>query len=65
MEFHIRKYRELRGMTYEQLSKVSGVAKSYIQKLENDNENVNPSARILCKLSKALQVPIEKLFDCD
>lgn len=44
MEFYIRKYRELRGMTYEQLSKASGVAKSYIQKLENNNENVNPSA---------------------
>lgn len=64
MKFNIKELREKRGLSYEQLAQKSGVAKSYIQKIES-NANVNPSARILCKLAKALDVEVEKLFRCD
>ena len=65
MKFYIRELRERRGFSYDRLSKESGIARSYIQRLESNDDNVNPSARVLCKLAKALDVPIERLFDCD
>lgn len=65
MKFNIRELREKRGFSYEQLSQKSGVAKSYIQRLESNDDNVNPSARVLCRLAKALDVAVEKLFKCD
>ena len=45
--------------------KKSGVARSYIQRIESNDDKVNPSARVLCKLAKALDVAVEKLFECD
>lgn len=65
MKFNVRELREMRGFSYEQLAQKSGVAKSYIQRLESNGDDVNPSVRVLCKLAKALDVEIEKLFRCD
>ena len=64
MKFYIRELRERRGLSYEQLAEKSGVASSYIQRIES-NDDVNPSARVLCKLAKALDVAVEMLFECD
>lgn len=64
MKFYIRELRERRGLSYEQLAEKSGVARSYIQRIES-NDDVNPSARVLCKLAKALDVAVEMLFECD
>lgn len=64
MKFYIRELRERRGLSYEQLAEKSGVARSYIQRIES-NDDVNPSARVLCKLAKALDVTVEMLFECD
>lgn len=47
----------------EQLSEQSGVAKSYIQKIEADCSS--PSIAVMCRLAKALQVPIYDLFSCE
>lgn len=64
MKFNLRKLREMRGMSYDQLAQKSGVARSYIQRIESD-DNVNPSARVLCSLAKALDIKVEMLFECD
>ena len=64
MKFNLRKLREMRGMSYEQLAQKSGVARSYIQRLES-NDDANPSVRVLCKLAQALDVAVEMLFECD
>lgn len=64
MKFNVKKVREMRGLTYEELAQKSGVARSYIQRIEYD-DNVNPSARVLCKLAAALDVPVEMIFECD
>lgn len=64
MKFKLKELREIRRMSYEQLSQKSGVARSYIQRIESD-DNVNPSARVLCNLAKALDVKVEMLFECD
>lgn len=64
MRFNVKEVREMRGLSYEQLAQKSGVARSYIQRIESD-DSVNPSARVLCKLAIALDVPVEMIFDCD
>lgn len=64
MRFNVKEVREMRGLSYEQLAQKSGVARSYIQRIESD-DSVNPSARVLCKLATALDVPVEMIFDCD
>ena len=65
MKFKLKELREMRGMSYEQLAQKSGVARSYIQRIESNDNSVNPSVRILCKLAKALDVAVEMLFECD
>ncbi len=65
MKFKLKELREMRRMSYEQLAQKSGVARSYIQRIESNDDKVNPSARVLCKLAKALDVAVEKLFECD
>ena len=65
MKFYVRELREMRGFSYEQLAQKSGVARSYIQRLESNDDNINPSARVLCKLAMALDVTVEMLFKCD
>ena len=64
MKYNIRELRERRGFSYEQLAQKSGVAKSYIQRIES-NDDANPSVRVLCKLAQALDVAVEMLFECD
>ncbi len=64
MRFNVKEVREMRGLSYEQLAQKSGVARSYIQRLESD-DSVNPSVNVLCKLATALDVPVEMLFTCE
>lgn len=50
-------------MSIRALAEKSGVAKSYIEKIEVGE--VNPALDIMCKLAKALDVPVCSLFDCE
>lgn len=50
-------------MSIRMLAEKSGVAKSYIEKIEANE--ANPTVEILCKLAKALDVPVCSLFDCE
>lgn len=63
MKLHVYEKRTEAGLSLQELSEKSGVAKSYLQRLEEDS--ANPSIEILCKLSKALGVPVESLFSCE
>ena len=56
----IKKYREEKKITKSTLSKLIGVAPSYITRLEN-GEKKNPSTDIKLKISKALDIPISEL----
>lgn len=62
MKLYVAEARNKRRMSLQELSDKSGVAKSYIQKLEEGN--ANPSICVLCKIAKALNVPVETLFSC-
>lgn len=59
--FVIKDVRKNKNISLHELSKRSGISKSYLADLEN-NEKSNPSFRTMVKISLALKVKIEKLF---
>ena len=58
--FFIREIREKKGLSQEQLSKLSGVSASHIGYIENGERE--PTVSVLCRLAKALDVSILELF---
>ncbi len=59
----IRKIRNQRGYTLEQLGKLSGLSKGLLSKIENCQ--VSPPIATLSKISSSLNVPIGIFFDAD
>lgn len=62
----IKKLRINKGVSLNQMEKEIGLSKSYLSKLEN-NENINLSMYSMSKLTKYFKIPIEKFegfFDC-
>src|SRR5688572_20852076 len=57
---NIRQLREARGMTQEQMAKVSGVPRPTWANLESGA--ANPTLAVLVKVANALQVPLEELI---
>ena len=57
----IKEIRKNSGITQEQLSEYAGITPNYISLLENGRKRA--SIETLDKISKALKVPISKLFD--
>ncbi len=62
MKIYLGKIRREKGISTRKLAVLSGVARSYIIKLEAGR--ANPTMDILCKLSNALEVNVHSLFDC-
>ena len=58
----IRKLRETRGWTQEQLAKKARVSQSYLSLLESGERGQAPSVRIALRLARALDVEVEKLL---
>ena len=61
MENNIQYYRWKKGWSQEQLAKKSGVSRSTICKLENQQIR-NPALEMAFKLADALEVDVRKLF---
>lgn len=61
MAYNIKKIREEKKMTQEQLSKSSGVSRTTIIKLEN-NEDAEVQVGTLKALANALSVSVSELF---
>lgn len=59
--FFIRKIREEKGLSQEQLARISGVSASHIGYIENGERE--PTISILCKLAKALNVSLDELYE--
>jgi len=57
---NLRKYRQEKGFTQEQLAARSGVASEYISRLEAGKRN--PTVAIVEKLAKAMELPVQVLF---
>jgi DNA-binding XRE family transcriptional regulator len=56
----VKKYRQLKGLTQEQLAEKAGVRRETIIRLEA--EKYNPSLKLAIDISRALDAPIEELF---
>ena len=63
MKIFVEQHRLEKGLSLSELSRMSGVAVSHIHNIESGLKV--PSITILCKLSKALNVPCGDLFSCD
>jgi transcriptional regulator with XRE-family HTH domain len=60
----LRDARKDAGLTLEQLSEASGVSKTYLWELENDEDGLKkPSAEVLLKIAVPLRTTIASLLD--
>lgn len=59
--FVIKPLREKRNITLYSLSKFTGISRTYLRSLEN-NQVFNPTMQILNKIATALDVTIKDLF---
>jgi len=57
---NVRQLREARGMTQEQMARISGVPRPTWANLESGA--ANPTLSVLIKVANALQVPLEELI---
>lgn len=56
-------FRKEKGLTFQELAYLSEIEKSNLVKLVNQGTNI--TAISLLKISKALEVPLSKIFDFD
>lgn len=61
MGYKIKEMREKRGISQEELSRLSNVSRVTISQLEND-ESKNASVKTLLKIAKALDAPLDAIF---
>ena len=59
--FAIKPIRKKKNLTLYELSKRTGISRTYLRNLEN-NKQFNPTMFILKKISEALEVEIKDLF---
>lgn len=59
-ECRLKRYRQLKGMTQEELAAKVNVRRETIMRLEK--AQYNPSLKLAIDISRAVEVPIEELF---
>lgn len=59
-ECRLKKYRQLKGLTQEQLAAQVGVRRETIMRLEK--AQYNPSLKLSIDISRAVETPIEEIF---
>ena len=59
--FVIKEIRKKKNITVYRLSKITGIARTYLLELEN-NKKFNPSLATMHKIANALEVKIDDLF---
>ncbi|WPC44780.1 helix-turn-helix transcriptional regulator [Clostridium sp. JS66] len=60
---NLKKYRQLKGLTQEELAKIVGVRRETIMRLES--AKYNPSLKLAIDISRAVDAPIEEIFIFD
>lgn len=60
---NIKKYRKKKGMTQEKLAEETGYSYANIRRIEAPNCKKNFSIETIYVISKALDIPIYRLFD--
>ena len=61
MRYRIKELREERGMTQQELAEKSGVSRTIVSKMENDEEP-QTYTKTLLRLADALNVTVNDLF---
>ena len=59
---NIKYYRKKQNLTQEDLAEKTDLSISYIKQIESNKEFKNVSLTVILKLSKALDVSVDKLF---
>ena len=60
---NLRKFREEKGLSLDQVAKAAGISKAYLWELERDTEgSKNPSAAVLMRIAKALSKTLADLL---
>lgn len=62
LSYNIKFYRKVNKITQEQLAELSDLSTSYIKQIESGKEFKNLTLNSMLKISKALNVSIDKLF---
>ena len=62
-ECRLKKYRQMKDMTQEQLAVLVGVRRETIMRLEK--AQYNPSLKLAIDISRAVEAPIEEIFLLD
>ena len=57
---NILHFRKMRGLTQLQLAELANYSRNYIQQIET--ASASPSVDALLDIAKALDIPVEKLF---
>jgi len=60
---NLKRYRQLKGLTQEQLSEKVGVRRETIMRLEAGK--YNPSLKLAIDISRVVDAPIEEIFIFD
>lgn len=63
LSYNIKFYRKINKITQEQLAELSDLSTSYIKQIESGKEFKNLTLNSMLKISKALNVSIDKLFE--
>ena len=59
-ECKLKQYRQIKGLTQEQLAEIVGVRRETIMRLEK--AQYNPSLKLAIDISRAVNTPIEEIF---
>lgn len=57
---HLKRFRQLKDMTQEQLADLVGVRRETVMRLEK--AQYNPSLKLAIDISRAVDAPIEEIF---
>ena len=60
---NIKKYRELKGLTQQQLADKAGISMNYIAKIESKKMQRGFTITVLGRIADALDIDIKLLFD--
>ena len=56
----LKEIREENNLTQEQLAELSNISDRHLRSLET--ASTNPSAKVLCRISRALDIPMDELM---
>ena len=63
LKYYLKEVRDEKGLSLNELARISGVAKRTICLIESGD--ANPLVSTMCKLAKALGVQAHELYSCE